>query len=152
MRSTDAIHRWDQVLLSVIALVAIYALALVGAGLFLGDQVFDRLGFGPQDGAIEGADARRYLRLVYAILGSALVGWMVTIASLVAGPLRRREPWAWSAIVASVGAWFVLDTGISLILGFVGHALFNVGFTIALAVPLVAIQADFRNPMGAAGH
>ena len=44
------------------------------------------------------------------------------------------------AIAASVGAWFVLDTGLSVILGFVGHAAFNVVFAAAPATPLVAIS------------
>ena len=39
-------------------------------------------------------------------------------------------------------AWDLCCTGASLLLGFVGHALFNVGFGIALAAPLVAIQRD----------
>ena len=129
-------------------MVTIYALGLVVAGLFLGDQVFDRLGFGPDDGDIAGDDARQYLRLVYAILGSVIVGWMITIAALVTGPLRRRERWAWWAIAAGVGAWFVLDTGLSLILGFVGHAVFNVMFILALAIPLIAIKSELRERTG----
>lgn len=144
MTATDDATGWDRFLLAVVGLVTIYALGLVVAGLLLGDQVFDRLGFGPDDGSIAGDDARRYLRLVYAILGSVIVGWMLTIARLVTGPLRRREPWAWSAIATGVGAWFVLDTGLSLILGFVGHAAFNVVFVVALAVPLVAIKIELR--------
>ncbi|MFZ1277356.1 MAG: hypothetical protein WAQ51_18285, partial [Candidatus Microthrix parvicella] len=96
----------------------------------------------PDDGAIVRADARHYVRLVYVILGSVIIGWMLTIAALVAGPLRRREVWAWNTIVGSVGAWFILDTGLSLILGFAGHAAFNVAFAAGLAVPLVAIRQE----------
>ncbi len=118
---------------------------LVVAGLFLGDQVFDRLGFGPDDGAIVSDDARHYLRLVYAILGSVIVGWMLTIAALVVGPIRRREAWAWNTVAGGVGAWFVLDTGFSLVLGFVGHAAFNVAFAAALAAPLIAIKRELRD-------
>ena len=135
---------WDRLLLAVVAVVTVYSVGLVVAGLFLGDQVFDRLGFGPDDGSIANDDARRYLRLVYGILGSVLVGWMLTIAALVIGPLRQRERWAWWAITTGVGVWFVLDTGLSLILGFVGHAVFNVAFAVALAIPLVAIRTELR--------
>jgi hypothetical protein len=69
---------------------------------------------------------------------------MLTIAALVIGPLRQRERWAWWAITTGVGVWFVLDTGLSLILGFVGHAVFNVAFAVALAIPLVAIGTELR--------
>ena len=104
--------------------------------------VVARLAVGRGGGAVVGAAARHYVRLVYVILGSVIIGWMLTIAALVAGPLRRREVWAWNTIVGSVGAWFILDTGLSLILGFAGHAAFNVAFAAGLAVPLVAIRQE----------
>ncbi len=131
-------------LLAVVGLVALYGVGLVIVGLFIGDQVFDRLGFGPQDGDIVDGRPRDYLRLVYGVLGAAIAGWMVAIGAIIVGPLRRRETWAWWAIVSSVSTWFVLDTGLSLVLGFIGHALFNGVFAVALAVPLLAIRRELR--------
>lgn len=133
---------WDNVLLVFICGVVVYALGLIVVGGFVGDQIFDRLGFGPADGEITDGVQRDYVQLVYAILGAVIVGWMTTIGAIAIGPLRKRETWSWWAIVAAVTVWFVLDTGASLVLGFVGHALFNVGFALALAVPLVAIRRD----------
>jgi hypothetical protein len=143
METCDQPSIWDRVLLIVVAAVAVYAFLLVVAGLWLGDTVFDLLGFGPEHGNVESAQ-RDYIRLLYGVLGAVIVGWMATIAAIVVEPLRRREPWAWSAIVISVTIWFVLDTGLSLVLGFIGHALFNVAFAIGLAVPLAAIRADLQ--------
>jgi hypothetical protein len=37
--------------------------------------------------------------------------------------------------------WFVLDTGMSLALGFPLHALFNVPFALALAIPLIKLRS-----------
>jgi hypothetical protein len=143
MEPTDNRQVWDRVLLFVVATVALYALALVVAGLWLGDTLFDVLGFGPEDGNV--ADSQReYVQLVYGILGAVIVGWMTTIGFITSGPLRRREAWAWWAVVASTLNWFILDTGISLALGFVGHALFNVAFAIGLAVPLAALKPGLR--------
>ena len=136
---------WDHVLFGVITLVAGYAVVLVVAGLTVGDHLFDRLGFGPSDGGIYEANGRSYLRLIYAVLGSVIAGWMAALAALVRGPLRRREHWAWNAVVASVTTWFVSDTGISLVLGFAGHAAFNIAFALALAVPLIAIRRELVN-------
>lgn len=144
MDSADRSTVWDRVLLIVVVGVTVYAVGLVVAGLFLGDQVFERLGFGPDDGGIVNAEPRQYLRLVYGIIGAVIVRWMTTIGAIVVGPLRRREAWAWWAIVSAVGMWFVLDTGLSLVLGFVGHALFNVAFTVALAVPLAVLRRELR--------
>lgn len=137
---------WDRVLLGVIGVVTVYAVGLVLAGLSLGDQVFDRLGFGPEDGQIDGAEPRAYVQLVYGILGAVIVGWMTTIGAIVVGPLRRREAWSWWAVTTSVAVWFVLDTGLSLSLGFVGHALFNIAFAVALSVPLVALKSELSGP------
>ncbi len=81
---------------------------------------------------------------MFGILGAVIVGWMTTIGAIAIGPLRRREIWAWQAIVSAVVVWFVLDTGLSLVLGFVGHALFNVTFAVALAVPLSAIKRELH--------
>ena len=135
---------WDRMLLGVVALVTMYALALVVAGLQVADSVFSRLGFGPGHGDITLDSGRDYLKLIYAVLGSVIVGWMLTLAAIIRGPLRRREPWAWKAVAAGVVSWFVLDTGISLTLNFAGHALFNIAFAVALAVPLAAIKTDLR--------
>lgn len=129
-------------MLVVVIGVTLYALGLVFFGLALGDQIFDRLGFGPDDGEIVGEAPRQYLQLVYGILGAVIVGWMTTVGAIVLGPLRRREPWAWPAVATASVVWFALDTGLSLVLGFVGHGLFNVGFAVALAVPLAAIRME----------
>ena len=131
-------------LLGVVALVTMYAFALVVAGLHVADSVFSRLGFGPDDGDITLDSGREYLQLIYAVLGSVIVGWMLTLAAIIRGPLRRREPWAWKAVAGGVVSWFVLDTGMSLTLNFAGHALFNIAFAVALAVPLAAIKTDLR--------
>ncbi|MEM9042815.1 MAG: hypothetical protein AAGD33_23260 [Actinomycetota bacterium] len=150
MTRIERLGPWDRFLLSVVVLVAIYAAALVVFGLAIGDTIFDPLGFGPDDGEIETATSRTYVQLIFAVLGAVIVGWMATIAGLVVGPLARREPWAWNTIAGAATAWFVLDTGASLLLGFVGHAAFNVGFAVALAAPLVMIRRELqtarRNP------
>jgi hypothetical protein len=61
MESTDDTGLWDRVLLVVVAAVAVYALALVFAGLWLGDTLFDLLGFGPEDGNVVESQ-REYIR------------------------------------------------------------------------------------------
>lgn len=147
MTGTERLRPWDKMLLGVIGVVTAYALTLVAAGLFVSDAVFDPLGFGSDDGGITVEAGRKYLRLIYAVLGAVIVGWMLTIVGIVLGPLRRRERWAWNTVAISAGGWFVLDTGVSVLLGFVGHALFNVAFAAALAAPLAAIKLDIaRTP------
>ena len=137
---TDRTTLWHRWLMVVVIAVAVYAAALVVAGELIGSAVFDPLGFGPESGDITGGTPLEYATFIYGVLGAVIVGWMVTIGAIVRGPLRRGEPWAWWAVAISVGVWFLLDTGISIVLGFVSHGIFNLGFLAALAVPLVQLR------------
>ena len=130
--TTEFLRRW--ILIAAVG-VAVYALGLVLAGSVVG-RLFDALGFGPGDGAVPDGAPRDYVVFIYAVLGAVLVGWMVTIAAIAAGPLRTDEAWARPVLAVAIGAWFVLDTGASLVLGFWTHAVFNVLFLALIGVPL----------------
>ncbi len=86
------------------------------------------------------SEAAEYSRFVYGVLGAVMAGWMALIAAVVTGPLRAGERWAWLAVAASLGGWFVVDTAHSLVTGFPENAIFNVLFALALAPPLVATR------------
>lgn len=117
-------------------LIAGYAVTMVLAG-SLTAGLFDALGFGPSAGAVPDGPPRDHVLFVHAVLGAVLVGWMITIAGIAAGPLRTDEAWARPVLLASIGAWFVLDTGASLAFGSWPHALFNLVFLAVLGPPLL---------------
>jgi hypothetical protein len=117
-------------------LIGLYAASLVVAGSAT-SRLFDVLGFGMRSGAIPEGLPQEHVLFVYGVLGSVLVGWMVLVAAVAAGPLRTGEPWAWTVLVLSVATWFLFDTGFSLAVGSWQHALFNLGFLAALGAPLV---------------
>lgn len=133
--SRSAWIRWLQV---VLFMVLTYSLLLVVAGSVAG-SLFSLLGFGPPD-SIDTDQVRSYLRLPYMVLGAVLAGWTVTMWQLVRGPLRDGANWVVPLIARSLALWFVLDTGMSIVLGFPTHALFNLSFGIALAMPLVKLE------------
>lgn len=124
--------RSRKVLLAVAAAVGVYGVGLVVAGPIAG-RLFDALGFGMASAGVQDAGARDHVLFVYGVLGAVIAGWMVAVAGLV---LDRGLP----ALAASVGTWFVLDTGFSLAVGSWRHALFNVAFLVALGGPL-AVRA-----------
>lgn len=132
----------DNLLTAVIVAVGIYAGGLVIVGRFIGDELFGVLGFGPGSAGITGGEALDYTTFVFGVLGAVIFGWMVLTFLVARGPLRRREPWAWTAVAASIGAWFVVDTGFSLVVGEVEHAVFNIGFLVPIAVALAALQRE----------
>lgn len=129
--------RWLEVALII---VLAYALMLVVAGTVAG-SLFSVLGFGPPD-AIDTDAVHDYLRLPYLVLGAVLAGWSLTMLQLVRGPLRDGATWVVPILLRSLALWFVLDTGMSIALGFPTHAAFNLTFAIALAAPLIRLRSS----------
>ena len=130
---------WLQVVLS---LLVVYALILVFGG-SVAEGLFSAFGFGPPDSVIS-VELSTYLRLPFAVLGSVMVGWAALMIILVRGPLTSGAQWAIPALAVPVALWFLLDTGMSIVLGYPTHALFNVPFALALGVPLWRLRAINR--------
>lgn len=137
MLSKHAATRWLQFVLSA---VLIYSIVLVVAGR-TAHSLFVWFGFGP-DSSIDTSEVRDYLRLPYMVLGAVMAGWTLLMIQLVRGPLREGSRWAFRTLVQSLVFWFLLDTGMSLALGYPAHALFNVPFAVALGIPLVSLRSS----------
>ena len=131
--------KWLEV---VLFLVFIYSLLLVFAGTTAG-SLFSWFGFGPEE-SINTAAVWDYLRLPFMVLGAVMAGWVFLMIQIVRGPLKEGSAWAWTFLVQSLSLWFILDTGMSLVLGYPMHALFNIPFAVALGVPLLRLKAHVR--------
>ena len=131
--------KWLEVVLT---LVLIYSLLLVFAGTTAG-SLFSWFGFGP-DKSINTDPVRDYLLLPYMVLGAVMAGWVFLMIQIVRGPLKEGSAWAWTFLVRSLSLWFILDTTMSLVLGYPMHALFNIPFAVALGIPLVRLKAHVR--------
>ena len=137
MRSRSSWINWLQI---VLAMLLAYSLVLVFAGSLAGAW-FSALGFGPPE-RVGTQEVRDYLKLPFMVLGAVMAGWTVMMIQIVRGPLREGSSWALSVLINSLAVWFVLDTGMSLALGFPMHALFNVPFALALAIPLIKLRSS----------
>jgi hypothetical protein len=122
----------------VLILVLGYSILLVVAGATAG-SLFSWFGFGP-DESIDTEAVRDYLRLPYMVLGAVMAGWTFLMIQIVRGPLTEQSAWAWTFLVRSLSLWFVLDTGMSLVLGYPMHAVFNIPFAVALGIPLFQLK------------
>ena len=127
--------KWLEVVLT---LVLIYSLLLVFAGTTAG-SLFSWFGFGP-DKSINTDPVLDYLLLPYMVLGAVMAGWVFLMIQIVRGPLKEGSAWAWTFLVRSLSLWFILDTTMSLVLGYPMHALFNIPFAVALGIPLVRLR------------
>lgn len=93
-----------------------------------------------------GEDGVAYLRFILGTSGAISVAWMVALATVVLGPFRQRERWAWSVITVSVIIWFVLDCTNSVAASFPENVLYNIMFLIGFGIPLGATYHLFVTP------
>ena len=135
---SDSRQRYITWLEAVLFLVLGYSLLLVIAGATAG-SLFSWFGFGPE-GSIDTDAVRDYLLLPYMVLGAVIAGWVFLMIQIVRGPLKEGAKWAWTVLVRSLSLWFVLDTGMSLVLGYPMHAVFNLPFAVALGIPLARLR------------
>jgi hypothetical protein len=76
------------------------------------------------------------------VWGATLAGWGITVTLLAREAFGRHERWAWWALAAGTGTWFVLDTGISLAHGVAFNVAINILVFVVVGVPLVATRSD----------
>jgi hypothetical protein len=127
--------KWLQLVLGA---VFIYSLLLIFKGSVAG-SLFSWFGFGPNE-AIDTSEVQDYLLLPYMVLGAVMAGWVFLMILIVRGPLKDGSLWARRLLIQSLSLWFILDTSMSVVLGYPTHALFNVPFALALGIPLVLMK------------
>lgn len=78
-------------------------------------------------------------------LGGTMAGYYVLQTAIVAVPLRRGERWAWWAVLAGVGVWFLADSAVSLAHGAVFNVLrVNLFALVVTVVPLLLLRPGLR--------
>ena len=73
---------------------------------------------------------------VYGVWGATVAGWGILVAFIAMFPFKQRQRWAWNALLAAIGTWYLLDTGISLYFGVTFNALFNTLLLALAGLPL----------------
>jgi hypothetical protein len=78
-----------------------------------------------------GAEAHGYITLLHGVLGAVMIGWAVALWGLLnvidtAG--------SWRAVAASVGTWFVIDTGYSMAMAAWPNVALNCAFAAVFAL------------------
>lgn len=128
--------------------VFIYGSGMVVAGRTVAGTLFDAFGFGPTTHALDG-NGLRYAIFCFGVLGSVIVGWMLSLYSLLEMcALKRHDSTinhhgnyavrrsARRGLFLSAIIWFLFDTTFSIVVGECNHALFNIPFVMLFIVPL----------------
>ncbi len=89
-------------------------------------------------------DAIRYITLTHAVMGSAMIGWGVSMMYTLLTQFRNGEWTGWVSPAVALILWFIPDTTISIVTGFWQNAVLNVGFILLFAIPLAATYRTFR--------
>jgi hypothetical protein len=80
-------------------------------------------------------------------LGGTIAGSYLMQAFVVAIPFRRREGWAWHAILWSMLLWFGVDSLVSGLHGaWFNVVLINLMPLVVFGIPLAATRSAFRAP------
>lgn len=86
----------------------------------------------------------RFQQFLYGVMGAVMAAWMLALAIIIHIPFRRGEKWAWYVVDASVVLWFIGDSYVSIVTGFSAHVLINVGFLVAVGLPLLMTFRQFH--------
>ena len=79
------------------------------------------------------------------VIGATTAGWGITLMYLILIPLKRKEKWAWNAIMISLIVLFTLDTYISTYYGAKFNVILNIAFLMQFVAPLLFIQSTIQN-------
>ena len=78
------------------------------------------------------------LRLTAAILGAVMMGWALTLLTLVQTALKQPQLSLWRPMTGSILVWWVIDSSISVALNTPGNALSNTGCLLLYLIPVLA--------------
>lgn len=77
------------------------------------------------------------LRLTAAILGAVLIGWSLTLLTLVRTAMKQPHLALWRPITGAILVWWFVDSSISLALHTPGNAMSNTGFLLLYLIPVL---------------
>jgi len=138
-RSTTVSRFWINWLLAVCAGVVVFGLVLVLAP-GLARQGFSWLVYAsPERIDAFGPEPARYIGLAHAVIGGVMVGWGSALFGITRRLLATGSRLGWNLVALSVAAWYVPDTGYSLLSGYWQNAALNTGFLAVFALPLMAL-------------
>lgn len=142
MDSFEFWYRW-LLIASIILIFFGVVLALFNQSLFF-DFIFNiRINPYFWGGNEPDSTALHFQQWAYGVLGATIAGWGVIVFFIIRQPFRNQERWAWTASVAGIGLWYILDTFISIAAGVFYNAVFNTLLLAVFMVPLIFTRRFF---------
>jgi hypothetical protein len=89
-------------------------------------------------------EAEQLYNWLFGVLGATMAGAALLQTFVIQFPFKKRELWAWWGLLLALLIWAIPDTIISLSLGVIPNALFNVLPISAGLIPLLFTYRFFR--------
>lgn len=90
-------------------------------------------------------DVLRLKNWLFGIIGGTIVGFHVLMIMISENSFKRKEPWAFRAMVYGLLSWFVVDSSISIYYGAIHNVvLINVVALLLIGLPLAMTRKEFE--------
>lgn len=86
---------------------------------------------------------------LFGIIGGTIVGFHLLMVMISENAFKRKEPWAYWAMLLAMISWFTIDSGISWYYGAVHNlVLINMVAMVLIGIPLVGTWKAFKSTTG----
>jgi len=149
-RSERSFHFWQKCLTYANLMTMAVGLLVAFAG---NSFVFD-LHNGYSEEVFFGGEAfsPEVLRLknwLFGIIGGTIVGFHLLMVLISENAFKRKEPWAWWAMLLGLLSWFLIDSSISLFYGALHNVvIINLVALILIGLPLLMTHKHFKKNPG----
>ena len=137
---------WQRWLFVVGLIITVFGIAMV---LLSGTPLFDLLNrqIDPAFWGMDAVDqvAKRFQIWIYGAWGATVAGWGIFATYIVHYPFKKKERWAWHAIIFGLVVWFILDTSLSFLYKVYFNVALNAVLLVLAMLPLVFTRKDFQH-------
>lgn len=139
MKLFNFFHKWliaGAIILLLMAIWCIFVAAL-GIELELLTTILFKEGHLPEN-------SKLFYQVTMGISSAMMTGWSFFILILALIPFKRKERWAWFAILTGTLLWYCIDSSFSFYGKIYLNVLFNTIVCVVLLIPLVFTFKEFK--------
>ena len=82
---------------------------------------------------------------LFGIIGATIFGFHILMIMISENSFKKKEPWAYRALLFGLLSWFCIDSGISIYYGAIHNVLIiNIVALILIGLPLIMTRKEFK--------
>ena len=82
---------------------------------------------------------------LFGIIGATIIGFHILMIMISENAFKKKEPWAFRALLFGLISWFCIDSGISIYYGAIHNVLLiNIIALVLIGLPLIMTRNEFR--------